>query len=747
MKHSFTKNIKFYSRFIFFLGFLMSGYLGMGQFGEPQIITTNADHALSVYASDLDGDGDMDILSASYLDNKIAWYENDGTGNTGPQQVITTQADGANSVYAIDLDGDGDMDVLSASSGDDKIAWYENDGLGNFGPQQLITTNANFAQSVYATDLDGDGDMDVLSASYMDNKIAWYENDGLGNFGDQQIITTLANGSYSVYASDLDGDGDIDVLSVGGNIIAWYENDGVGNFGNQQIITSFVIEAKSIYTSDVDSDGDLDVLSASSYDNKIAWYENDGNGNFGSQQIITTSAIGAMSVFATDLDGDGDMDVLSVSSTVNDSQIAWYENLSNQGCTDPTACNYNSFFVVDDGSCCYDNCGCTNEEASNYDSSASCDDNSCIILGCIDNTACNFGFYANEDDGSCTYPGCNDELAYNYDSTAGCDDQSCIYEGCIDELACNFDSNASIDDGSCTYFEITISDDIVVCAGDTVTLTVSGGETYNWNGLGEEPTLEVTPVETTTYEVSAINEYNCSDTDSITVLVNPLPTVELSEDITLCQGESTTLTASGGETYDWNGLGTESTLEVTPSETTTYEVEVTNEYDCTNTAEVTVFINPLPTAEITADLVTLTAIAAETYQWYLNGNPIDGANAQTYVAQENGNYSVAVTNEFGCTSLSEEIIISVVGLDELVNENIQLFPNPMQESSILYFGESGTKYQVKLYTAEGKLIQNFGIVTNGQLEIQRKGLSSGSYLVEVMDVENKSTSVIKLMVE
>ncbi|MFQ6604417.1 MAG: fibronectin type III domain-containing protein [Fidelibacterota bacterium] len=75
------------------------------------------------------------------------------------------------------MDGDGDMDVLSASYGDDKIAWYENtDGNGTFGAQQVITTLADGAQSVYASDLDGDGDMDVLSASYLDDKVAWYEN-------------------------------------------------------------------------------------------------------------------------------------------------------------------------------------------------------------------------------------------------------------------------------------------------------------------------------------------------------------------------------------------------------------------------------------------------------------------------------------------------------------------------------------------------------------------------------------------
>jgi len=118
----------------------------------------------------------MDVLSASRYDSKIAWYENDGMGNFGAQQIITTDAANAWSVYASDLDGDGDMDVLSASYDDDKIAWYENDGNGNFGTQQIITTDADGANSVYASDLDGDGDMDVLSASDIDTEIAWYEN-------------------------------------------------------------------------------------------------------------------------------------------------------------------------------------------------------------------------------------------------------------------------------------------------------------------------------------------------------------------------------------------------------------------------------------------------------------------------------------------------------------------------------------------------------------------------------------------
>ena len=130
---------------------MASGLVGQTGFGSQQVITFAANYARSVYATDLDGDGDADVLSASTADDKIACYFNDGAGNFGPQHVITTAANGPVDVFAADLDGDGDMDVLSASSNDDKIACYFNNGAGNFGPQQTITTAADGAFSVYGS--------------------------------------------------------------------------------------------------------------------------------------------------------------------------------------------------------------------------------------------------------------------------------------------------------------------------------------------------------------------------------------------------------------------------------------------------------------------------------------------------------------------------------------------------------------------------------------------------------------------
>ncbi|MFB6375256.1 MAG: FG-GAP-like repeat-containing protein, partial [Bradymonadaceae bacterium] len=173
--------------------------------GATQVITTSAKGAKSVYAADVDGDSDTDVLSASAQDDTIAWYENDGSENFTSHKITTTAAS-AWSVHAADIDGDSDTDVLSASFGDDTIAWYENNGSQKFTTRN-VTTSADYARSVYAEDVDGDTDIDVLSASADDHKIAWYENcadsDGDGICDGNDNCPSTSNAPQA----DSDGDG------------------------------------------------------------------------------------------------------------------------------------------------------------------------------------------------------------------------------------------------------------------------------------------------------------------------------------------------------------------------------------------------------------------------------------------------------------------------------------------------------------------------------------------------------------
>ncbi len=172
------------------------------------VISTTAGGAFSVFATDMNGDGNTDVLSASPMDNKIAWYESDGGSPPSfTERVISTAAAGVFSVFATDLDGDGDIDVLSASPNDNKVAWYESDGGSppTF-TERVISTAAAGAWSVFATDVDRDGDIDVLSASGSDDKIAWYEN------------TTRRCDDCP---ADFDGDGDVDAADLAVLLGSW----------------------------------------------------------------------------------------------------------------------------------------------------------------------------------------------------------------------------------------------------------------------------------------------------------------------------------------------------------------------------------------------------------------------------------------------------------------------------------------------------------------------------------------------
>ena len=158
------------------------------------------------------------------MDDKIAWYENtDGQVTFGPLQVVTNQADGATSVFAANLKGDGDIDVVSASISDDTVTWCENvDGNGTFGVKEDLTTEAYGASAVFVVDVDDDGDQDVLAASFDDAKIAWYEN--MGPIGSAQFRNAGTNpASYDAVTMPVIGTtftATVDLLGTTGHSLA-----------------------------------------------------------------------------------------------------------------------------------------------------------------------------------------------------------------------------------------------------------------------------------------------------------------------------------------------------------------------------------------------------------------------------------------------------------------------------------------------------------------------------------------------
>jgi len=209
-------------------------------FSSANVITasTDLDDPHMVFAADITGDGYVDVLvsCAFGVNDSVVWYENQGPSQNffanSKVQLITAQASDPDSVFAADIDGDGDLDVLSSSSS--KIAWYENrgraQGFVTNSPQKVISNQTKYPVSAIASDIDNDGDLDVVAATWTDNTVIWFENQGAANGyfplnTPLQVIGQLANTS-SVVAADLDADNVMDVAATsstwtGG--VAWFD--------------------------------------------------------------------------------------------------------------------------------------------------------------------------------------------------------------------------------------------------------------------------------------------------------------------------------------------------------------------------------------------------------------------------------------------------------------------------------------------------------------------------------------------
>ena len=258
--------------------------------------------------TDLDGDGDQDLVVASRVvenrfpptntTGKLVWYANDGQNNFGRPQTITE--DRTTDIHTTDLDGDGDQDLVAILDDrlDTRIIWYANDGQGNFDEGQPFSSTEN-AITINIADLDGDGDQDVLSSIYfgyqIDSKFAWYANDGQGNLGEARFIDGVSLDFFFTDVTDLNGDGSQDLLVYSfaednRYQIGWLANDGQNNFEPLQPIGQAEY-INDIQSADLDGDGDQDILLSSDESDapEVAWYVNDGQGNFDERRSIGTT--------------------------------------------------------------------------------------------------------------------------------------------------------------------------------------------------------------------------------------------------------------------------------------------------------------------------------------------------------------------------------------------------------------------------------------------------------------------------
>ena len=179
-----------------------------------------------VYVADMDGDGDIDIVSYSdpSFEGTIDWWENsDGSGTVWNQYVIDSDDFSPSSIHATDIDGDGDNDVIVGSNWDDKVCWWEN--INNVGTiwQKHTVGFPDAPRSVEAADFDGDGDQDITVAANGDDQLVWWENlNGTGLLWQKHIFFRdyFTTGEIAE-PTDINNDGVIDIVALYGSF-CWF---------------------------------------------------------------------------------------------------------------------------------------------------------------------------------------------------------------------------------------------------------------------------------------------------------------------------------------------------------------------------------------------------------------------------------------------------------------------------------------------------------------------------------------------
>ena len=130
----------------------------------------------------------------------------------------------------------------------------------------------------------------------------------------------------------------------------------------------------------------------------------------------------------------------------------------------------------------------------------------------------------------------------------------------------------------------------------------------------------------------------------------------------------------------------------------------------------------------------MVSTAAVGYQWFLNGVAIAGATSQFYAPTENGIYTVIVSNENGCTSVSLPFEWLITSINKNSNSNLAIFPNPSQ-NHISVVWESEKIKSVQIFDLLGNLVQ---IEHDNFDKINVSNLSSGNYFVRILNAKGVS---------
>lgn len=234
---------------------------------------------------------------------------------------------------------------------------------------------------------------------------------------------------------------------------------------------------------------------------------------------------------------------------------------------------------------------------------------------------------------------------------------------------------------------ITTSSDTIICEGEQVQISATGGSSYIWSpatGLinPSNSNTIAQPLIDTDYEIEVTNTDGCVDVDTVSITVNPLPNADAGLNTMICEGNSIMLQASGADSYLWNNDPTLSELNIsnpnaTPINDNTYFVTITNSSTgCSAIDSVLITVirannNGLQIDACEGEIVTLDANnSGATYIWNT------GETTQQITVDTTGSYIVEVISPDNGCSLFDTVYVSIESC-----ESILFIPNAFTPNS------------------------------------------------------------------
>jgi FG-GAP-like repeat/Secretion system C-terminal sorting domain len=273
-------------------------------------------------AYDMDGDGDDDMIVANLIDNKIGWYDNDGTSG-GAAHQIANLISGIHDCQGGDFDNDGDADVVFVSRDTEMFYFASNNGDDTWTVDSYPVPFGYDPDDIEVRDVDNDMDLDVFIANRGLGGVFWAENDGTGTFTLTRMFTA-GGGIGAINLLDVDGDGDTDMVAsalASNSLILVVQNEGAFD---EYVLSNSLPNVKHIRSGDIDGDSDMDIVALAGMDGVIATFEHTSGYLF--TRVDVADVLGhPIDLELIDLDQDDDLDFVTVAPGTG---IITYETVS-----------------------------------------------------------------------------------------------------------------------------------------------------------------------------------------------------------------------------------------------------------------------------------------------------------------------------------------------------------------------------------------------------------------------------------